>query len=109
VAAGQLDREISFLEFEAQRSVNLTIGKLLAGQIDLIKIVLLKIQFVEGILTIKIIDKIYEMPTGSYIFIRRGTPHGQGNFTKNPIGLLTTFTPTDSIRYSGIAVNSSRA
>jgi quercetin dioxygenase-like cupin family protein len=48
---------------------------------------------VEGVLTIKIVDKTYEMPAGSYILIPRGTPHGQGNFTKNPVRLLTTFTP----------------
>jgi quercetin dioxygenase-like cupin family protein len=48
---------------------------------------------VEGVLTIKIVDKIYEMPAGSYILIPRGTPHGQGNFTKKPVRLLTTFTP----------------
>lgn len=48
---------------------------------------------VEGTLTIKILDKIYEMPAGSYILIPRGTPHGQGNFTGKPVRLLTTFTP----------------
>jgi quercetin dioxygenase-like cupin family protein len=48
---------------------------------------------VEGVLTIKILDKQYEMPAGSYILIPRGTPHGQGNFTKSPVRLLTTFTP----------------
>jgi quercetin dioxygenase-like cupin family protein len=48
---------------------------------------------VEGTLTIKLIDKTYEMPTGSYILIPRGTPHGQGNFTGKPVRLLTTFTP----------------
>ena len=48
---------------------------------------------VEGVLTIKLIDKVYELPAGSYILIPRGTPHGQGNFTKSPVRLLTTFTP----------------
>jgi mannose-6-phosphate isomerase-like protein (cupin superfamily) len=48
---------------------------------------------VEGVLTIKIADKISEFPAGSYILIPRGTPHGQGNFTKHPVRLLTTFTP----------------
>ena len=47
----------------------------------------------EGVLTIKIVDKMYEMPAGSYILIPRGTPHGQGNFTQKPVRLLTTFTP----------------
>ncbi len=48
---------------------------------------------VEGVLTIKIADKISEFPAGSYILIPRGTPHGQGNFSKNSVRLLTTFTP----------------
>ena len=48
---------------------------------------------VEGTLTIKLSDKVYEMPAGSYISIPRGTPHGQGNFTGKPVRLLTTFTP----------------
>ena len=48
---------------------------------------------VEGVLTIQLADKLYEMPAGSYILIPRGTPHGQGNFTNTPVRLLTTFTP----------------
>jgi quercetin dioxygenase-like cupin family protein len=48
---------------------------------------------VEGVLTIKLVDKTYEFPAGSYVLIPRGTPHGQGNFTKTPVRLLTTFTP----------------
>jgi len=48
---------------------------------------------VEGVLTIKLADKLYEMPAGSYILIPRGTPHGQGNFTNKPVRLLTTFSP----------------
>src|SRR5215510_5889800 len=47
---------------------------------------------VEGVLTIQLADKLYEMPAGSYILIPRGTPHGQGNFTNMPVRLLTTFT-----------------
>ena len=48
---------------------------------------------VEGTLTIQLSDTTYEVPAGSYISIPRGTPHGQGNFTANPVRLLTTFTP----------------
>src|SRR5262245_20630414 len=48
---------------------------------------------VEGVLTIQLADKSYEMPAGSYILIPRGTLHGQGNFTNKPVKLLTTFTP----------------
>jgi len=48
---------------------------------------------VEGTLTIRLADKLYQMAAGSYILIPRGTPHGQGNFTNKPVRLLTTFTP----------------
>lgn len=47
----------------------------------------------EGVLTIKLVDEVHELPAGSYVFIPRGTPHGQGNFTEKPVRLLTTFTP----------------
>jgi len=48
----------------------------------------------EGVLTAKIADKIYELPAGSYIVIPRGTPHGQGNFGKVPVKVLLTMTPS---------------
>ena len=47
----------------------------------------------EGVLTVKIADKASEFPAGSYISLPRGTPHGQGNFSKNPVRFLTTLTP----------------
>lgn len=47
----------------------------------------------EGTLTIQLADKTYALPAGSYVFIPRGTPHAQGNFTPEPVRLLTTFTP----------------
>jgi quercetin dioxygenase-like cupin family protein len=47
----------------------------------------------EGVLTIKLRDKEYTLPAGSYVLIPRGTPHGQGNFGDKPLRLLTTFTP----------------
>ncbi len=47
----------------------------------------------EGVLTAKIADKIYELPAGSYIVIPQGTPHGQGNFGKVPVKVLLTMTP----------------
>ena len=47
----------------------------------------------EGILTIKIAGRTRRLPAGSYVFIPRGTPHGQGNFTDKPVRLLTTFAP----------------
>ncbi len=48
----------------------------------------------EGVLTVKINDKINNYPAGSYILIPRGTPHGQGNFGTAPTKVLLTFTPS---------------
>ncbi len=48
----------------------------------------------EGTLTAKVEDKIYELPAGSYILIPRGTPHGQANFGKVPVKLLLTIRPS---------------
>jgi len=48
----------------------------------------------EGTLTVKVEDKIYELPAGSYILIPKGTPHGQGNFGKVPVKLLLTIRPS---------------
>ena len=48
---------------------------------------------VEGVWTVKIADKTYEFPAGSYALIPRGMPHGQGNFTDKPVRLLLTVTP----------------
>jgi hypothetical protein len=48
---------------------------------------------IEGTLTIQIGDSLSRLPAGSYIRIPRGIPHGQGNFTSDPVRLLTTFTP----------------
>ena len=47
----------------------------------------------EGVLTIKIAGRTQGLPAGSYVFIPRGTQHGQGNFTDKPVRLLTTFAP----------------
>jgi quercetin dioxygenase-like cupin family protein len=47
----------------------------------------------EGVWTVKIADRTYEFPAGSYALIPRGTPHGQGNFTDKPVRLLLTVTP----------------
>jgi quercetin dioxygenase-like cupin family protein len=63
---------------------------------------------VEGVLTIQLADKLYEMPAGSYILIPRGTPHGQGNFTNMPVRLLTTFTPGGFDLFSETGWNSTR-
>ncbi len=53
----------------------------------------------EGTLTAKIADKIYELPAGSYILIPRGTPHGQANFGKVPVKLLLTISPSGFERH----------
>ena len=47
----------------------------------------------EGVLTVKINDKISEFPAGSYVLVPRGTPHGQGNFSKKPVKFILTVTP----------------
>ena len=47
----------------------------------------------EGVLTMKIGDRVAEYPAGSYIVVPRGTPHGQGNFGNVPTRVLLTFTP----------------
>jgi len=47
----------------------------------------------EGVLTIKINDKVSEYPAGSYVLVPRGTAHAQGNFGKVPVKVLITFTP----------------
>lgn len=48
---------------------------------------------VEGVLTVKINDKISDYPAGSYVLIPRGTPHAQGNRGKVPAKILLTMTP----------------
>jgi quercetin dioxygenase-like cupin family protein len=53
----------------------------------------------EGVFTVKVGDKTYELTAGSYIFIPRGTPHGQGNLGKIPVKVLLTCTPGGFERY----------
>ena len=47
----------------------------------------------EGVLTVKINDKTFDYPAGSYVLIPRGTPHAQGNRGKVPVRVLLTMTP----------------
>jgi quercetin dioxygenase-like cupin family protein len=47
----------------------------------------------EGVWTVQIADKVHEFSAGSYVLIPRGTPHGQGNFTKKPVRLLVLVSP----------------
>ena len=53
----------------------------------------------EGVWTVQIADKLYEFPAGSYVLIPRGTPHGQGNFTRRPVRLLVIAAPGDFDRF----------
>jgi quercetin dioxygenase-like cupin family protein len=48
----------------------------------------------EGVLTVQLGAKLYELPAGSYILIPHGTPHAQGNFGKVPVRVLLTMTPS---------------
>jgi hypothetical protein len=49
--------------------------------------------------TAKVGDKTHGLPAGSYIFILRGTLHGQGNLGKAPVKILLTSTPGGFERY----------
>lgn len=53
----------------------------------------------EGVWTVQIRNKIQEFPAGSYVLIPRGTPHGQGNFTKRPVKLLVIVAPGSFDRF----------
>ncbi len=48
---------------------------------------------IEGTLTVKINDKTFDYPAGSYVLIPRGTPHAQGNRGRVPARVLLTMTP----------------
>ena len=48
----------------------------------------------EGVLTAQVAGRVYELPSGSYLVIPRGTPHAQGNFGKGPLKTLLTVTPS---------------
>ena len=52
-----------------------------------------------GTLTAKLADSIYTLPTGSFMFIPRGTAHGQANFGSIPVKLLMTITPSGFERH----------
>jgi len=47
----------------------------------------------EGVLTVKSGGKTHHARAGSFIYIPRGTPHGQGNFSDKPVRFITTVTP----------------
>lgn len=59
----------------------------------------------EGTLTAKVADSIYTLPTGSYILIPQGTPHGQANFGTVPVKLLLTIQPSGFERHLKDRVN----
>jgi quercetin dioxygenase-like cupin family protein len=47
----------------------------------------------EGVFTVKVGEKVYELPPGGYIFIPRGVPHGHANFGMVPVKVLLTNAP----------------
>jgi quercetin dioxygenase-like cupin family protein len=47
----------------------------------------------DGVLTIRLLDKVSDYPAGSYVLIPRGTPHAQGNRGDVPVRLLLMMTP----------------
>jgi quercetin dioxygenase-like cupin family protein len=53
----------------------------------------------EGTLTAKVADSVYELPAGSYILIPRGTAHAQANFGTVPVKLLLSITPSGFERH----------
>ena len=53
----------------------------------------------EGTLTAKVADSVYNLPAGSYILIPRGTPHAQANLASVPLKLLLTMTPSGFERH----------
>lgn len=42
----------------------------------------------QGVFTVKVEDKMYELPAGGYVFIPRGTAHGTGNVGSVPVKVL---------------------
>jgi quercetin dioxygenase-like cupin family protein len=53
----------------------------------------------EGTLTAKVADSVYELPAGSYVLVPRGTAHAQGNFGMVPVKLLLSIVPSGFERH----------
>jgi mannose-6-phosphate isomerase-like protein (cupin superfamily) len=53
----------------------------------------------EGVFTVKVEDKIYELKPGGYVFIPRGTAHGHANFGSQPVKVLLTNAPAGFEQY----------
>jgi quercetin dioxygenase-like cupin family protein len=53
----------------------------------------------EGVFTVKVEDKVYELAAGGYVFIPRGTQHGHANFGTQPVKVLLTNAPAGFERY----------
>jgi quercetin dioxygenase-like cupin family protein len=53
----------------------------------------------EGLFTVKVEDKIYELNPGGYVFIPRGTAHGHANFGSQPVKVLLTNAPAGFEQY----------
>lgn len=53
----------------------------------------------EGVFTVKVEEKVYELTAGGYVFIPRGTRHGHANFGTQPVKVLLTNAPAGFERY----------
>lgn len=53
----------------------------------------------EGVFTVKVEEKVYELAAGGYVFIPRGTRHGHANFGSEPVKVLLTNAPAGFERY----------
>lgn len=53
----------------------------------------------EGVFTVKVEDKVYELAAGGYVFIPRGTRHGHANFGTRPVKVLLTNGPAGFEQY----------
>jgi quercetin dioxygenase-like cupin family protein len=53
----------------------------------------------EGVFTVKVDEKTYELTAGGYVFIPRGTRHGHANFGTQPVKVLLTNAPAGFEQY----------
>ena len=53
----------------------------------------------EGILRFQLSDSYAEAPTGSFVFVPRGTPHCFANIGDSPARILVLFTPSGMERF----------
>lgn len=63
----------------------------------------------EGVFTVKVEEKVYQLPPGGYVFIPRGTRHGHANFGSQPVKVLLTNAPAGFERYLQTRADLSKA